>query len=216
MCTTLLSASQFSFSTVSRVLRPVLLLAFALLALALPASVVQASTPVTIAAPSDMHVDYQPSNTQLRLYFYDRSDNEDHFVIEREAEGETAFTQVGTATALTGTGNYAYFYNDGLAVDTTYTYRVRAVAADGTVSDPSNTDSGSTVPVPPSGLSAAPVAGKDDSLLLTWTDNSRHEDHFRIFRRGPSDGNFQEVGNRVGVDGTNNTVDLHRHRAGCE
>lgn len=83
----------------------------------------------------------------------------------------------------------------GLTAETTYFFRVRARNSSGN-SDWSNTDSATTDAEPPpetdppdgapSGLSASTV--DEDSISLSWTDNSTNEDEFEI--QYDTDSNF--------------------------
>jgi len=91
----------------------------------------------------------------------------DHYNLERDTD--PGFT---SPTVITETMD---FYSDmGLAIGTTYHYRVSVVDAGGNVSDPSNTDSAMPYDAPPGapiGLTAAsgPAEGE---ITVTWSANT--------------------------------------------
>ena len=100
---------------------------------------------VAPAAPSGLGIYTYPAPTSIQLYWTSNSTNESSFAVERKVDGQpdTSFTPVGSADAVDSAGTRAYFTDSsGLAFDTVYDYRVRAIAADGTPSDYSNVTSG--------------------------------------------------------------------------
>ena len=138
------------------------------------------------ASPSNANLYTYPAPTSIEISWTDNSTDENSFTIERKIDGQpdSSYLPVGSAfaTNVQGTGDTVYFTNGGLQSDTVYDYRVKALAADGTASGYSNTATGTTAPVVPINLSASAVAGTDNSIKLTWTDNARHSQYFRIYR----------------------------------
>ena len=63
-----------------------------------------------------------------------------------------------------------------------------------------------TVPAAPSALTAPTATITDSQITLTWTDNSRHEDYFRVFRKAPGETTFTNITNVGAVSGVGNTV----------
>jgi len=163
-------------------------------------------------APSDLRAAATASPTQVNLNWLDNSSDESGFIVEREAEGATAFTALPganpgdpTVGPQSGIGSRVYYSDKTAADDTTFTYRVKATNPAGD-SGHSNQISATTAPTAPSGLNAVAVAGTSDSIKLTWTDNSKHEDGFYIFRKGPTDTGFNNFTFVTGVAGTANTI----------
>lgn len=76
------------------------------------------------AAPSNLTAT-AVSSTQINLAWQDNSGNEDNFVLERK-KGSAAYSVIATLPANTTSYN-----NTGLSKNTTYTYRVKAVNAQG-------------------------------------------------------------------------------------
>jgi len=127
---------------------------------------------VTVTAQSD---------TSLQVEWLDNSTNETGFRIERFVN--SAFVQVGTVTA-----NQTSFLNTGLLSNTSYTFRVRALNGV-SVSGPSPTGDGLTLPAAPTGL--AVLAQSTSQVLLTWTDASASPSAFKIERK--TDGGYTEL-----------------------
>jgi hypothetical protein len=118
------------------------------------------------------------SGSEISLTWADNSADELGFRIERcDAEGCNNFGEIATVGP-----NVNSFQNAGLAVNTTYSYRVRAynVAAP---SGYSNVATASTaLPGDPTILIATTVAG--DRIDLGWQDNSTNELGFEVQRCG--------------------------------
>jgi hypothetical protein len=116
------------------------------------------------------------SGTQIALNWTDNATNEDGFKIERSTDG-VAFTQ------LTTVGPNATGYPDnGLAIGTTYYYRVRAfnTVGNSTYSNTASATTPSNPPAAPTGLAA--TAAASDAIALSWTDNANNEDGFQVER----------------------------------
>lgn len=140
--------------------------------------VASATTPLLApAAPSDLRVGPE-SPTQSHLFWFDNSNNETGFRIERREGSSGAWAQIAAPGA-----NTTEFINSGLTPVRTYTYRVRACNASG-CSAWSNTAAVTTPaqsPSAPSGLSAS--ATSSSAVRLSWSDNSTGEVDQRIERR---------------------------------
>ncbi len=119
------------------------------------------------------------SSSRINLAWTDNGNNEDGFRIERSTDN-LVFTEIATVGP-----NVATYSNTGLAIPTTYYYRVRAYNVGGN-SGYSNTASATllvlalTPPSAPSGLSAATASS--NQINLAWTDNSSNESGFQIER----------------------------------
>lgn len=131
------------------------------------------------------------SQTQIDLVWDDNSDNESGFEIERRAAG-------GNFATIASVGVNAVTYSDRtppLIPSTTYTYRVRAVNAEGT-SAYSNQHTQTTLPQAPADPSNLVVSVVDRTRLkLVWQDNANNEETYRVERRlktTPS-GTFAEI-----------------------
>lgn len=116
---------------------------------------------------------------QIDLTWYDNSDNEDGFKIERSLDASN-FDQIDTVGA-----NVTTYSNTGLAENTLYWYRVRAYNAGGN-SGYSNI-ANDTTPACPGEPPAAPTdltakARGKNKIALKWKDNSNNEDGFYIYR----------------------------------
>jgi tripartite motif-containing protein 71 len=119
------------------------------------------------------------SSSGINLSWTDASDNETGFIVERcQGTGCGAFAVVGTAA-----GNATHYNDTGLTAGTAYSYRVRA-SNNGSKSAYSNTatatTSSATRPAAPKALAA--VAGSDNQVNLSWSDQSTNETGFNIER----------------------------------
>jgi uncharacterized repeat protein (TIGR01451 family) len=90
------------------------------------------ATPLPGETPSNVSLD-QITTTSMRLSWKDNTTNETEFRIEKSTNG-TAWTQIGTATAVSGTGSTVYYTGTGmseLTPNTRYWYRVQACGPTG-------------------------------------------------------------------------------------
>jgi titin len=137
------------------------------------------------AAPGSLAVSVLSSRS-LRVSWVDASNNETAFQVERSLDGNT-FTPRETLPE-----NVTQFDDTGLARETTYYYRVRALNAGGG-SAPTAVASGRTPADPPgapSGLTATVLSAS--SIRLDWTDPGSTETGFRL-DRSVNGGDFAEV-----------------------
>lgn len=127
------------------------------------------------------------SPNQIELGWTDRSVNETGVEIERAPSGMGPWTLVG----LTGPDAVS-FIDTGLDPLTTYYYRVRAVNNLGhsPYSNAASATTTITLPPAPANLLAVPGA-TDQTMVLTWTDNSGVEFLFNLERSSTTpDGPF--------------------------
>jgi len=123
-------------------------------------------------------------SNQIKLTWTDKTANETSFQIQRSTIAVDPFTQIGTAKQ-----NTTSFSDTGLAANSRYIYRVRAVNASN-VSGYSNESNVITWPDPlapqkPSDLTATAIS--KDRIHLTWRGNSNNAVGFQIERK-PSQG----------------------------
>lgn len=146
-------------------------------------------------------------DTKVDLDWTDNSSGlsqEDDFEIEYDTESD--FSSPSSTTAAQDAISKRI---SGLSNSTTYYFRIRARNNTGN-SDWSNTDSATTDSEPsdppdgaPSSLSA--TADDEDSVSLTWTDNSTNEDEFEI--QYDTDSNFGTPSTKVvAANSTSTTV----------
>ena len=153
------------------------------------------------AAPSNLIATPATNALQISLTWIDNSTNEDGFIVERSPDGTSSWTQVGApatnATSFTDS-------TAGLAVGTTYYYRVRATnsvlgasanssIANATVASP---------PAAPSNLAAVSSTSAALQINLTWTDNSSIEDGFIVERSSTGTGGWTQVGSTLPANTT--------------
>lgn len=119
--------------------------------------------------------------TAVNLTWSDNASNETGFEIERAPQGGS-YALVGTAAA-----NAEQYSDTGLAVNTTYQYRVRAYNLGG-YSAYTSAVTTTTPPAAPTNLIA--TVSTSTRIQLDWTDNSTNETGFRIER---STNNFATV-----------------------
>ena len=151
--------------------------------------------PTTPAAPSNLTARVA-SSSRIELAWTDNATSETAFAIERSLDGGD-WVEIATA------GQNATTYLDlGLAADTRYSYRVRAMNPSGH-SPYSNAASATTMreqsgggdpqqaPVAPSNLSATSTS--PTRVDLSWTDSSSDENGFAIERSADSGATWQEI-----------------------
>ena len=169
------------------------------------------STAPRPTAPSNLVATPAIATLEIDLTWTDNSSNETGFVVERSPDGTTNWTQVGTPAA-----NATSFSDTtaGLAVNTTYYYRVRATSTILGASDNSNVANATTAPVPaaPSNL-VATASTTALEIDLTWTDNSNSETGF-IVERSPDGIDQLDAGRHA--RGQRNLLQRHHRRTGCK
>lgn len=148
-----------------------------------------ASLQVPFNAPSDLEVLASGQN-RIDMTWAENSSVESGYRVERKT-GDGSFAEL--VVMEPNTGSYS---DEGVVVDTTYTYRVIGLY-EGGESTPTNeasavTSSDTTAPAAPSGFAA--VAQGFDSIQLSWTDNAGNESGFRIERKTGAEGSFGFVG----------------------
>ena len=130
------------------------------------------------------------SSSQINLTWQSKSPNETGFKIERAASSSGPWTQIATVGA-----NITTYSNTGLTPSTTYYYRVCAYDTAGNSSysntASATTQSGGTVPITPSNLTASAISSSQ--INLTWQDNSTNETGFRIERAASSGGPWTQI-----------------------
>ncbi|MBN1670390.1 MAG: lamin tail domain-containing protein [Kiritimatiellae bacterium] len=118
------------------------------------------------------------SQTRISLSWSDTSDNEDGFKIDRRMSGTGVWDRIGQPGA-----NTTAYADSGLAVGTTYYYRVKAYNADGN-SPYSAVAAAATLDGPPAApTNLAVTATAPTAARLTWEDRSGNETGFTIDRR---------------------------------
>ena len=120
-----------------------------------------------------------PGDLSITLTWVDNSSDETGFEIERcSGSGCTDFAYIGITP-----GNNINSYNDvGLAENTAYSYRVRAVNAAG-ASGYTNVASAATSYAQPNGQLTSLVGTFTNGVVeLTWTENATNETRFEIER----------------------------------
>ncbi|HJQ71399.1 MAG TPA: PA14 domain-containing protein [Blastocatellia bacterium] len=131
------------------------------------------------AAPSGL-VATVASASQINLTWFDLSNNENGFSIERKAGVEGQYAEIGTTNA-----NVTSFSDTGRSPSITYYYKVRAFNGAGYsgYSNEANATitGGPTPPAAPDNLAALTISSS--SIRLTWTDRSNNETGFKIERR---------------------------------
>jgi titin len=136
---------------------------------------------LTPAAPTNLTAS-AVSNSEIKIDWTDKSNNETGFKIER-AKGGGIFTEITSLGA-----NVTTYSDTGLSANTEYTYRVRAYNGFGS-SGYSNSASATTffiilIPTPP--LAPADLTANSVSstrIVLDWADKSSNESGFKIERR---------------------------------
>jgi len=124
--------------------------------------------------------------TSVALEWTDQATNEDSYEVERKTGAQGTYARIAVLAS-----NTAAYNDEGLAPDTTYFYRVRAVNVYG-ASAYSNEVQVTTFPAGgiavPSGPSADIVL--NDQVRLSWTDNSTGETAYVV--EVDSGGGFQD------------------------
>ena len=130
------------------------------------------------AAPSGLTATALTFN-KIRLNWTDNSSNETGFEIARSTSVNGVYTSVGNAVA-----NAVTYTDSGLTASTAYFYKIRSIRSGSesafTTAASATTPAAPATPVAPGQLQAE--AGANNSILLSWTDNSANETNFTIYR----------------------------------
>ena len=164
----------------------------AVVALGLPQSALAAPQQLTNLTATALDHD-----TVSLTWSHPDHENVDHYQVLRRSADESRLSQIATTQSSS-------FQDDGLQPETKYTYRVRAVDAEGAVSGSSvrsqtTTAAAPTItpvdptPEPPTDLTATAI--DHDTVSLTWSHpDAANVDHYRILRHTPDEARLTQVG----------------------
>lgn len=156
------------------------------------------SPPVTPTAPSNLSSSNVTSSS-LQLNWTDNSNDEDNFIVERNANG--AGYQVLTSTVVANSTTYT---DNSVSANGSYQYRIASKNTGGqsAFSNEITVNTTSNAPTAPSNLSSSNVTSS--SLQLNWTDNSSNEDNF-VIERNANGAGFQVLTSTVAANSTTYT-----------
>ncbi|GLU51483.1 fibronectin type III domain-containing protein [Dyadobacter frigoris] len=138
------------------------------------------------AAPSALIARSLDPTFQIQLNWIDGSNNETGFEIERSTDNVN-FVKIATTAA-----NISQYVNSGLAAETRYYYKVRAVNAVGS-SGYTNVADAITNPDPPTvPVNLTATAASENQINLNWADNSNNETGFEL-ERSQDGTNFSKI-----------------------
>jgi hypothetical protein len=141
------------------------------------------------AAPTNLTATAGATSSVISLSWTDNANNESFFTIERSTQSTSSYVTIATTTA-----NAKSFYNSGLAMNSTYYYRVRAGNSAG-YSNYSNIAAATTyngIPlIAPSNLTATYIGSS--TVRLFWSDRSSNENGFLIERSVGNPNNFTQI-----------------------
>jgi large repetitive protein len=127
------------------------------------------------------------SGTQINLSWTDNSTDETGFSIERKTGSSGTWAEIATVGA-----NVTSYANTGLAVGTTYYYRMRAFTALGYSAYTSQVSA--TTPTPPAAPTNLTLTVVNTTQInLAWTDNASNETGFKIERKTGAGGTWAEI-----------------------
>lgn len=150
-----------------------------------PYSNMASATTPGIAAPTSL-VAKAVNTSKIDLTWKDNSGNENGFKIERKKGALGSWAQIATVGA-----NVTTYTNTGLAIGTTYYYRVRASNAGGN-SSYSNVAYATTLGIAaPTSLTAKAISSA--RIKLDWKDNSVNETGFKIERKRGLTGTWAQI-----------------------
>ena len=119
---------------------------------------------------------YDATNKRATLSWTDNATNEARYEIQSSTNGGASWTGLPNLAA-----NATSRVCSGLQVGTTYMYRVRAVASDGTASAwVSVSITPKPVPLAPTNVKFGVYDASTKKATLSWTDNATNEDHYEI------------------------------------
>ena len=147
--------------------------------------------------PSNLVAQFIPSPLSVELVWTDNSNNENGFIIEREAQGSDAFVVIDTVSANNT------LYVDNTVAYATYNYRITAFNAFG-----QSTYSNIAQIVVPVELTAFNASIKDAGVLLEWTTASEINNMgFEIQRNGSA--TWETIGF---VEGNGTTTEINNYQ----
>ncbi|GAA0925919.1 choice-of-anchor D domain-containing protein [Kribbella koreensis] len=120
------------------------------------------------AAPTLLTAALQAGPPRVVLTWRDNASNESGFAVERSTDGGTTFSRIATRAAGAGTGNVT-FTDTGVALGSTYVYRVAAENTAGTSAfTPALTVTVDVPAVPTALVGSAVRQGSGERVTLTW------------------------------------------------
>ncbi|MEQ8176309.1 MAG: stalk domain-containing protein [Syntrophomonadaceae bacterium] len=127
------------------------------------------------SAPTELTASCFPDTLSMGLNWKDNSSNETGFTIQRKAE-DSAFTTLTTTAA-----NATSYFDDTVANDCHYTYRV---CANGTLSNSSYSNEASwiTGPYKPANFKVS-LNSSTPRITLYWDDTNIHETQYKITKK---------------------------------
>lgn len=138
------------------------------------------ATTTTPDAPSGL-VALQTGETEVQLLWSDNSNNEQGFKIDRKTESSGTWNQITTVSA-----NSTSYSNSGVALGTTYYYRIRAYNSNGNsdYSNEANVTTADGTPTSPTNLrTETDVVDSCSKITAYWLDNSDNELGFYLSRK---------------------------------
>ncbi len=160
--------------------------------------VTNTSPPATPTAPSNLAAS-NVSSSSLQLNWTDNSNDEDNFVVERNANGGGYLELTSTISA-----NSTSYTDNSVSANGSYQYRIASKNTGGqsAFSNEITVNTTSNAPAAPSSLSSSNVSSS--SLQLNWTDNSNDEDNF-IIERNANGAGYQVLTSSVAANSTSYT-----------
>lgn len=136
-----------------------------------------------VAAPSDLTARVRTNPLRVTLSWTDLAPNETGYVIQRSADAGQTWTQVGTRSAVNGTGTLVSWTDGTVAQGSLYQYRVQVISGANVAT--SNTAAADTrPPAMPTGVVGTAtwnlLMGRNELLAATWTDAAVNETGYTV------------------------------------
>ena len=145
-----------------------------------PSTSASVTITASILAPTNLTATLQTAPLRILLNWTDNANNEGNYTVERSSDGGLTWPPTPLTTLPVNTVTYT---DSTVTTPNTYLYRVTATNG-GVSSTPATVSVTLAGPNVPSGLAAtaARAGGRNDTVTLTWSDNSNTETSSTIQR----------------------------------